>query len=236
MPVRRFYVVLPSDRGDMEVHPMKQWLRQHPELIPENMHPDHYTSHQIREGLRRAGWLVDERADEVRLVSPVTVGAATESAPKVVGQSNAPEEEGAELEQTAFHLEAQLRDFIADNLGAIDFGGPQLRLYADENGQGIEYRTAAGSIDILATDAAGALYVFELKRAKSPDQAIGQLARYMGALRHKFGNDRIINGVIVAREITQNLRYAIAAVPNVRLFEYEVRFALNRAEHLPHGR
>lgn len=61
VPVRRFYVVLPS--GD--VHPMKQWLRQHPEHIPENMHPNHYTSHQIREGLRRAGWQVQERADEV---------------------------------------------------------------------------------------------------------------------------------------------------------------------------
>ena len=235
MPVRRFYVVLPSGRGNTEVHPMKQWLRQHPEKIPENMHPDHYTSHQIREGLRRAGWQVQEGVDEVRLVSPAPLGATKESVPELVEKNDTLEAEAAELEEAAFHLEAQLRDFIADNLGAIDFGGPQLRLYTDDDGQGIEYRTAAGSIDILAIDAAGALYVFELKRARSPDQAIGQLARYMGALRHKFGNDRIINGVIVAREITQNLRYAIAAIPNVRLFEYEVRFALNRAEHLLDG-
>lgn len=235
MPVRRFYVVLPSGDGGAEVHPMKQWLRQHPEHIPEEMHPDHYTSHQIREGLRRAGWQVQEGADEVRFIPPATLGAASESVPNALRQDDALEDETEELEETAFHLEAQLRDFIADNLGAIDFGGPQLSLYADDDGQGIEYRTAAGSIDILATDAAGALYVFELKRARSPDQAIGQLARYMGALRHKFGNDRIIHGVIVAREITQNLRYAIAAIPNVRLFEYEVRFALNRAEQLLDG-
>ena len=42
--------------------------------------------------------------------------------------------------------------------------------------------------------------------------------------------ERSINGVIVAREITQNLRYAIAVIPNVSLFEYEVQFKLKRAE------
>lgn len=133
--------------------------------------------------------------------------------------------EAEEAEEAAFRFEVQLRDFIAQNLTAIDLHGPRLRLYVDEEGRsGVEYPTPVGPIDILAIDSNGALYVFELKRARSPDHAIGQLTRHMGTLRRKFGLERSINGVIVAREITQNLRYAIAVIPNVSLFEYEVQF------------
>ena len=32
--------------------------------------------------------------------------------------------------------------------------------------------------------------------------------------------------MIVAKEITNNLRYAIAVIPNVSLFEYEINFQL----------
>lgn len=138
-----------------------------------------------------------------------------------------------QAEEAAFRFEVQLRDFIAQNLSAIDIHGQRLRLYADEVGRnGIEYPTPVGPIDILAVDPAGAFYVFELKRARSPDHAIGQLTRYMGCLRKKFGPERGVNGIVVAREITESLRYAIAVIPNVSLFEYEVQFKLKRAENL----
>jgi hypothetical protein len=39
-----------------------------------------------------------------------------------------------------------------------------------------------------------------------------------------------VRGVIVAKTITENLRYSIAVVPNVSLFEYEVSFALKPAQ------
>ena len=31
----------------------------------------------------------------------------------------------------------------------------------------------------------------------------------------------------MAKTISENLRYAVTAIPNVSLFEYEVRFTLN---------
>lgn len=151
----------------------------------------------------------------------------------VLGDDEGTTAESDEAEEAAFRFEIQLRDFIAQNLSAIDLHGLKLRLYVDEEGRnGVEYPTPVGPIDILATDAAGAFYVFELKRARSPDHAIGQLTRYMGILRKKFGPTRPINGVIVAREITDHLRYAIAVIPGVSLFEYEVQFRLKRAEHV----
>ena len=71
-----------------------------------------------------------------------------------------------------FRLEAELRNFLANNLGLAKIGNGTLHLV------GVEYQTATGPIDILATDDAGAYYVFELKRAATPDKAIGQVTRY----------------------------------------------------------
>ncbi|MGH8758779.1 MAG: endonuclease NucS domain-containing protein [Burkholderiales bacterium] len=226
----RFNVVIPRSDGGLELHPMKEWLRQHQDQVPPGLDPTNSTSHQLRDGLRRKGWSVQTTADEVRLTPPGGQGAE-EVIAAVLGTDVEATEEQAE--ETAFRFETQLRDFIAQNLPAIDVQGQRLKLYSDDGGRtGIEYPTQVGPIDILAVDSSGAFYVFELKRARSPDHAIGQLTRYMGCLRKRFGPDRKVNGVIVAREITQSLRYAIAVIPNVSLFEYEVQFKLNRAENV----
>ena len=41
-----------------------------------------------------------------------------------------------------------------------------------------------------------------------------------------------MNGVIVAKEISDSLRYAVSVVPNVSLFEYEVSFSLRPAHEI----
>jgi hypothetical protein len=134
-------------------------------------------------------------------------------------------------DEVLFGLEHQLRDFIAQNISAIDMDGKRLTLYRDDAGRcGTEYPTAVGPIDILAVDRNGEFYVFELKRGRTPDKAIGQLARYMGWVRQSIGRGCGVNGVIVAREISENLRYAVSVVPNVYLFEYKVEFSLNRVD------
>jgi len=227
--VARFTVAFARDDGGVEVHAMKEWLRQHPEHIPPGLHPTNSTSHQLRDGLKRKGWTVQTTPDEVRLLPPGSP-AAQEAVSAVLGADEGLLAEADEAEEAAFRFEVQLRDFIAQNLGAIDILGSRLRLYTDDEGRnGVEYPTPVGPIDILAVDSSGTLYVFELKRARSPDHAIGQLTRYMGCLRKQFGPERAINGVIVAREITQSLKYAIEVIPNVSLFEYEVQFKLKRA-------
>jgi RecB family endonuclease NucS len=90
-----------------------------------------------------------------------------------------------------------------------------------------------GFIDILARDDAGGFFVFELKRASSPDRAIGQLARYMGWVKHTIGRDQDINGIIVCKTIDDRLKYAASLLPKVHLFEYEVEFHLKRTQLNP---
>ncbi len=225
--MKRFNIVVAREDGGVEVYPMKEWLRQHPQHLPQGLDPTNSTSHQLRDALRRAGWSVHDTPSEVRLIPPGS------SETQAFVESTLPESDEEESADIAFGLEYQLRDFLAQNIGAVDVDGKRLRLYVDPTGRdGIEYPTAVGPIDILAADEAGDFFVFELKRARSPDHAIGQLTRYMGWARQTIGKDRGVHGIIVAKEISENLRYAVSVVPNVSLFEYEVEFHLKSIKQL----
>jgi endonuclease len=224
--MKRFNIVVPKEDGGVEVYAMKEWLRQHPQRLPSGLDATSSTSHQLRNGLRREGWSVQETESEVRLIVPGS------RAPEVFGEGDDSDE--TEACDASFGLEFQLRDFIAQNISAIDVNGKRLRLYVDPTGRdGIEFPTAVGPIDILAVDDSGAFFVFELKRARSPDRAIGQVTRYMGWVRQTIGKDREVNGIIVAKEISDSLRYAVCVVPKVSLFAYEVEFRLKPAQDFP---
>jgi hypothetical protein len=153
---------------------------------------------------------------------------------KVLGQGGEEEETGAP--EASFALEYQLRDFIAQNLNSIAVQGKHLQLYVDPTGRdGVEFPSAVRPIDILAVDDSGAFVVFELKRARSPDQAIGQLTRYMAWVKQTVGRGRQVCGVIVAKAIGDNLRYAASVIPGITLFEYEVELHLRPAHELAPG-
>jgi len=232
--MKRFNVIVPIEDGGVEVHPMKQWLRQHPAEVPRGLDATSSTSHQLRSGLKKLGWRVQESANEVRLLAPGTdVGAG--AIIEVIGPGETPDaNEDQDPSEASFALEYQLRDFLAENLAAVQLEGHTLRLYVDPSGRdGIEYPTAVGPIDILAVDETGALVVFELKRARSPDHALGQLARYMGWVKQTIGKGNDVRGVIVAKEIGDKLRYGASIMPNVSLQEYEVEFRLRPANAVP---
>jgi len=228
--MKRFNIVVAKEDGGVELYPMKQWLRQHQQHIPGGMDATSSTSHQLRDGLSRAGWSVQEIDTEIRLIPP----GGSESAKaldNVLGDEIQTDE--TEPPEASFGLEFQLRDFIAQNIDAIDVNGRKLKLYVDPTGRdGIEYSTDVGFIDILAVDESGVFVVIELKRARSPDHAIGQLARYMGWVKQTIGAGRTPHGIIVAKEIGRRLRYAVAVMPNVELFEYEVEFHLKLADDI----
>jgi len=227
--VQRHSVVIQRDDGGVEVHPLKEWLRQHPDVVP--LDPSNVTSHQLRNALRQLGWKMETTPDEVRLIKP---GASADRVAAVLGSETS--DDGSDDDAAVFALEYQLRDFLAANLSTIPINGKRLKLYIDPTGRdGVEYPTAVGPIDILGVDEAGDFFVFELKRANSADRAIGQVARYMGWISQTIGKEKKVSGVIVARSISENLRYAATVVPNISLFEYEVSFRLQAAHELDRG-
>ena len=229
--MKRFNIVLSRSDGGVEVHPMKEWLRQNPKHIPAGLDATLSTSHQIRDGLKKLGWVVEELPDETRLLKS-DVGSSIRG---ILGGDEETESVG-EPEQigATFALEYQLRDFLSQNLDSVKVRGSHLKLFVDPTGRdGVEFQTPVGAIDILAVDNSGAFFVFELKRARSPDHAIGQLARYMGWLKQTLARETEVHGVIVAKEIGPKLRYAASVIPNVNLLEYQIEFTLREAGELP---
>lgn len=80
-------------------------------------------------------------------------------------------------------------------------------------------------------DNQGSYVVIELKVSRGYDRAIGQLLRYMAWVEKNMESPKPVRGVIVAKEITDDLKLAASRIPGVHLIEYEIEFKLRPIEN-----
>jgi RecB family endonuclease NucS len=73
-----------------------------------------------------------------------------------------------------------------------------------------ERETPAGAVDVYGEDADGRTVVLELKRRRVGPDAVGQLSRYVDALRRDQHADAEIRGVLVAPSVTDRARGLLA--------------------------
>jgi hypothetical protein len=140
--------------------------------------------------------------------------------------SKAPEAAEEKEPPTEFAYEADLRDFLAKNLKILESG---LQPYQDEGITGVEFPAGGRFIDILAVDAQNDLVVVELKVSRGYDRVVGQLLRYMSwVATHQAETGQSVRGIIVAREISEDLLLACSTLPNIELFEYQLSVTLKR--------
>jgi hypothetical protein len=135
-------------------------------------------------------------------------------------------------EATEFVLEAHLEEFLLGNWKSIQWGRP-LELWTGLNGEtGHQFHTSVGILDFLCRDPSShALVVVELKRGKPSDCVVGQIARYMGWVRHHIAvSGQLVEGIIVAHDYDENLRYAAMALPGLSVFAYAVTFSLHAVD------
>lgn len=128
-------------------------------------------------------------------------------------------------DDSQFAYEDDLRDYLAQNLHLIESG---LVLYTDEGISGIEFPVGGRFVDILAVDSTGGYVVIELKVSRGYDRVIGQLLRYIGWIeKHHAEPGQKVRGVIVAKEVSDDLRLACARISDIRLFEYALSVSLH---------
>jgi len=144
-----------------------------------------------------------------------------------VEQAEISEENEEELSQpTGFAYESDLRDFLSKNLTIIE---PSLRLYEEEGISGVEFPVGGRFIDILAIDKHNNYVVIELKVSKGYDRVIGQLLRYMAWIEtNQAEPTQKVRGVIIAREISEDLHLAASKILEVELFEYDLSVSLRK--------
>jgi restriction system protein len=125
------------------------------------------------------------------------------------------------------HLEAFLVANWNQTLLSKDFS------IFEEDGElvGQQYATDAGPIDILAISKdKKRLLIVELKRGRASDVVVGQVLRYMGFVKEQIAeDDQTVEGVIIALEDDKKLHWALAAVPAITFYRYEINFKLIKA-------
>jgi endonuclease len=163
-----------------------------------------------------------------RLYDPATDPTPIHSRGDVPDVEEDAEADGAPAGPSEFAYERDLRDFLAKHPSIVE---PGLRLYEEEGITGVEFPVGGRFVDILAIDAEGRLVVIELKASRGYDRVVGQLLRYMAWIaKHLAEPAQAVRGVIIAREISEDLKLASSGIPDVELFEYELSVVLRRVE------
>ncbi len=149
-----------------------------------------------------------------------------DSEPGVTENIDNGEDVGPEVHEFAY--ENDLKNFLAGNLHIIR---PSLTVYQDGDISGVEFPVGNRRVDILAIEHEKDFVVIELKVSKGYDKAIGQLLGYMGWIEQNLAEpDQKVKGMIIARNISADLRLATSRVKDVELYEYELSISLNRIE------
>jgi RecB family endonuclease NucS len=90
-----------------------------------------------------------------------------------------------------------------------------------EGRAGVEYPIENGYIDILAVDRDKHFVVIELKVGRGRNKTVGQLLYYMGWVDNHLGNGPC-RGMIIARDISDDLKLAVQRVPGVSVARYHL--------------
>ncbi len=139
--------------------------------------------------------------------------------------------EGLVEDPVAFGMEKHLEDFLVANWGQTELGR-DFDIFTDEGEMvGQQYPTDTGNLDILAISKdRKRLLVVELKKGRASDAVVGQILRYMGFVKDELAEDgQTVEGVVIALDDDQRIRRALAMVPSVSFFRYQVSFKLVRS-------
>jgi restriction system protein len=132
---------------------------------------------------------------------------------------------------TAFALEKHLEDFLVVNWKQTELGKDYDIFEEDAEIVGQQYATDTGPIDILAISKdKKRLLVIELKKGRASDVVVGQTLRYMGYVQEELAEQgQAVHGVIIALEDDQRIRRALAIVPGIVFYRYQISFKLLKA-------
>lgn len=143
------------------------------------------------------------------------------------GSANGEEPEDAGLEETSFAYEQDLRDYLAENLHLLESDLALWSTNSDTDAVEFAVDDSGRRIDILAKDHTGTPVVLELKVSRGHERTIGQSLYYRARVKELFKADRV-RIVIIARQISPELRAVAHDLTDVTLFEYRLSMSVQQ--------
>jgi hypothetical protein len=142
------------------------------------------------------------------------------------GTSAYDDDEDNPIEENAFAYENDLRNFLVKNLSIIEKG---LKVYNSNGISGEEYFVPETSrrIDILAVDKENTFVVIELKVSRGHEKVVGQTLFYQSSIKTIFKQDKV-RAIIIAKEISAELKTATKFLTDFELFEYQLSMTLTK--------
>lgn len=214
------FAVVKKLNGIAEIRPLKQWLRENIEYVPEGLDASEHTTYQLRRALvSRYNWLKEEAADKVYLIKPDENGSTAfanellESGPG--SGTDSYEEEVSEAIEVTFGLERDMQLALRSNITQLESGLSII----DGNR---ERTTEAGRIDITAEDSQGNIVVIEMKAGFANPDVITQILAYMGSIAETA--QKPVRGILVAGDFHRKVVWASKAIPNLELKKYTFQF------------
>jgi len=122
-------------------------------------------------------------------------------------------------------LETQIHDFVEKNIASVlGHGATVIKREAPVTfgAPGAESETA-GRIDLLCRCPKGDTVAIEIKRGVADRHAVAQLLSYMGELR-RSDSTRHVRGVLVAAGVDGPADAALAAIADIDVVVFEIRF------------
>ena len=218
------FVVIKSSSGDGQKFPLKQWLRKNTQEIPSKMDPDVDTSHQLRRGLKRNGWILQILENEILVVQPDESGNFSYADDLLEFEIDEEEEKSGSQEyeessEITFGLERDLQLALRSDITQLNNGFEIID-------NGIERNTRAGRIDITASDSEGRVVVVELKVGRPNSSVVAQVLSYMAAIKEE--ENKLVRGLVVAGDFSDRVVLAAQAVPNLDLYKYSFQFSFTK--------
>lgn len=216
---KKHYVLVKSSEGNSEKHPLKAWLKEHPNEVPAGRDAYNDTSYQLRRALKKAGWELEELDDTVVLIKPDEAGKTdfAESLFDLHSLDEASYDESVveEAEEITFGLERDLQNALRNNIHQLEAG-----LSVVDNGK--ERKVEGGYIDITAKDQFSRKVIIELKAGKASPEVIAQVLAYMSCVAEEDGGT--VRGIIIAGDFHPRVVLAARAIPNLELKKYSFTF------------
>jgi RecB family endonuclease NucS len=224
MPHKSHYVITPSENGQALQSPLKQWVRQNLDNLPQGFYEEDDTSHILRRKLRDIGWRLNITDNAVFVIKPDDNNKfdyAEDFVEEIIEEEENDTEDTEEAIEITFSLERDLQAALRKNIETLEQG-----LKIIDGGK--ERNTVAGRIDITAQDKSNKIVVIELKAIEAKPDVIAQVLAYMEAVKEE--DKKETRGIIVASGFTERVKLAARQINHLKLVQYSFKFNFNIVE------